>query len=107
MADLSVSEAHRLWSEGALAIVDIREEPEHEATRIAGVPLVPMSEILARLDELPTDRRLALICRSGARSGQVADYLNATGGHGDVANVEGGIIAWAAEGLPYEGEPPR
>lgn len=107
MADLDVAEAHRLWSEGALAIVDVREEPEHAATRIAGVPLVPMSEILARLDELPTDRRLALICRSGARSGQVADYLNAAGGHGDVANVEGGIIAWAAEGLPYEGEPPR
>jgi rhodanese-related sulfurtransferase len=107
MPDLGVTEAHRLWSEGALAIVDIREEPEHEVTRIAGVPLVPMSEILARLGELPTDRRLALICRSGARSGQVADYLNATGDHGDVANVEGGIIAWAAEGLPYEGDPPR
>ena len=66
-----------------------------------------MSEFLARVDELPDDRPLAIICRSGSRSAQVADYLTATGGHGEVANVEGGIIAWAAEGLPYEGDPPR
>lgn len=107
MSELSVAEAHRLWSAGELALVDCREQAEHEATRIAGVPLVPMSEIVDRVDELPTDRPLAVICRSGARSAQVADYLTAAGDHGEVANVEGGIIAWAAEGLPYEGEQPR
>jgi rhodanese-related sulfurtransferase len=37
----------------------------------------------------------------------VAEYLDANGDHGEVANVEGGILAWAAEGLPYEGESPR
>ncbi|WP_217914162.1 rhodanese-like domain-containing protein [Miltoncostaea marina] len=107
MPDLTVREAHRRWSAGELAIVDCREAPEHEATRVEGIPLLPMSELLARVDELPTDRPLAVLCRSGARSAQVADYLTAAGGHGEVANVEGGIIAWAAEGLPYEGEPPR
>ena len=107
MIELTVHEAHRRWSAGELAIIDCREEPEHEATRVDGVPLVPMSELLARLDELPADRPLAVLCRSGARSAQVAEYLTAAGGHGEVANVEGGIIAWAAEGLPYEGEPPR
>lgn len=107
MADLPVTEAHRLWSAGELAIVDVREEREHEATRIPGVPLVPMSELLTRVDEIPGDLPLAVICRSGARSAQVADFLSASGDHGDVANVEGGIIAWAAEGLPYEGESPR
>ncbi len=105
--DGSVREAHAAWHAGELAIVDCREPDEHEATRIPGVPLLPMSELLGRLDELPGDRPLAFICRSGSRSGQVADYLTATGEHGEVANVEGGIIAWAAEGLPYEGEPPR
>jgi rhodanese-related sulfurtransferase len=103
----SVAEAHRLWSAGELVIVDCREEPEHEATRVEGMPLIPMSGILSRIDELPTDRPLAIFCRSGARSAQVAEYLDANGDHGEVANVEGGILAWAAEGLPYEGEPPR
>lgn len=106
MADLTVEEAHRLWSAGELAIVDVREEREHAATRIEGVPLLPMSELLERVDELPEGTPLAVLCRSGSRSAQVADYL-AAGERDEVANVEGGIIAWAAEGLPYEGEVPR
>ena len=107
MAELSVAEAQRLWAAGELAIIDCREEPEHQATRIVGVPLIPMSEILTRVDEIPGDRPVAVLCRSGARSAQVADYLTASGEHGEVANIEGGIIAWAAAGLPYEGETPR
>jgi rhodanese-related sulfurtransferase len=107
VSDLGVRDAHAAWQAGELAIVDCRERYEHDATRIEGVPLIPMSELLARVDELPDDRALAIICRSGSRSGQVADYLTATGEHGEVANVEGGLVAWAAEGLPYEGEPPR
>ena len=107
MADLSVNEAHRMWIVGELAIVDCREEAEYEATRVPGMPLLPMSELLARVDELPSATPLAILCRSGSRSAQVADYLTAAGAHGEVANVAGGIIAWAAEGLPYDGEPPR
>ena len=107
MLELSVRDAHAAWQAGELAIVDCREQDEHDFTRIGGVPLIPMSEFLARVDELPDALPLAIICRSGSRSAQVADYLTAAGGHGEVANVEGGIIAWAVEGLPYEGDPPR
>jgi rhodanese-related sulfurtransferase len=66
-----------------------------------------MSEMRERLDEVPSDGRpLALICRSGARSGRLAEALSGLGDYGEVANVEGGIIAWAAAGLPYEGDEP-
>ena len=99
-------QAHEAWSAGTLAIVDVREEVEHDATRVPDVPLIPMSELLDRLDELPPDRPLAILCRSGSRSASVADYLVEEEGR-DAGNLEGGIIAWAAEGLPYEGEPPR
>jgi rhodanese-related sulfurtransferase len=103
---VSAREAHEAWRAGQAAIVDVREEDEHEITRVPGVPLIPMSVLLARLDELPRDAELVLICHSGSRSGYAADYLTEQGGHGEVANLEGGIIAWAAEGLPYEGESP-
>ncbi len=106
MPDFSVTEAFRLWTDGELAIIDVREETEHEVTRVEGVPLIPMSELLSSIDEIPSDMPLAVLCRSGARSAQVADYLTASGEHGEVANIEGGIIAWAVAGLPYEGEPP-
>ena len=107
MSDYSVTEAHALWSAGELVIIDVREEDEHAATRVEGVALIPMSELMGRIDEIPTDAPVAVLCRSGARSARVADYLTAAGEHGEVANIEGGIIAWAAEGLPYEGESPR
>jgi len=105
--DLTVDEAYRRWREGDLHIIDVREEAEHEVTRVEGVPLIPMSELLASIDDIPSDAPLAVLCRSGARSAQVADYLTANGEHGDVANIEGGIIAWAVAGLPYQGDAPR
>ena len=103
----SAREAYDAWQAGEVAIVDVREQSEYDATRVPGIPLLPMSELIDRIDELPTETPLVIFCRSGNRSGQVADYLNAAGDHGDVANLEGGIIAWAALGLPYEGEPPQ
>ena len=107
MADIDVTEAHRRWAAGELEIIDCREEQEYEASHVDGIPLIPMSEFLARVDELPEDRPLAIFCRTGSRSAQVADYLTATGEYGEVDNVAGGIVAWAARGLPYSGEPPR
>lgn len=102
-----MAEAHRLWTEGELAIIDVREQTEHDATRVEGIPLIPMSGLMDAIDEIPDDLPLAVLCRSGRRSAQVADFLSANGDHGEVANIEGGIIAWAHAGLPYEGEPPR
>lgn len=106
MRVLSAQDAHAAWTAGEVAILDVREQVEYDAVHIPGVPLIPMSEFLERIDELP-DRPLAILCRSGARSASVAGYLEEQAGRNDVANVEGGIIAWAASGLPYEGDPPR
>lgn len=106
-SEYTAKEAHSKWAASEAVIVDVREQREHDQTRIEGVPLIPMSELIERIDELPTDTELVILCRSGSRSARVADHLNAEGEHGEVANLEGGIIAWAADGLPYEGEPPR
>ncbi len=103
----SAKDANDAWQAGQVAIVDVREQDEYDTTHIAGMPLIPMSELMDRLDDLPSEAPLVIICRSGNRSGKVADYLNDMGDHGEVANLEGGILAWAAEGLPFEGEPPQ
>ena len=94
------------WQAGELSIIDVRETEEYKANRIPGMLNIPMSEMQTRLGELP-DGPLAIFCRSGNRSGQVADYLTGIGDYGEVANVEGGIIAWATHGLPYEGSVPQ
>jgi rhodanese-related sulfurtransferase len=103
----SPREAYEAWQAGEVTIVDVREQDEYDTTHVPGMQLLPMSEFMDRVDELPDDPPLVLFCRSGNRSGQIADYLNATGEHGEVANLEGGILAWAAMGLPYEGAPPH
>jgi len=105
MWELTPSEAYDAWQAGDLTIVDIREEGEHEQTRIPGVPLIPMSVLADRMDELP-DGPLAILCRSGARSARVTQYLTSLGTYGEVANLGGGIIAWAREGLPFDGAEP-
>ncbi|MEW6582409.1 MAG: rhodanese-like domain-containing protein [Actinomycetota bacterium] len=101
----TAQEVHALWARGEVAILDVRERDEHERTSVPGVPLIPMSELLERLDEVP-DGPLVVMCRSGARSAAVADYLTGNEGRADVANLDGGILAWAAAGLPFDGEPP-
>ncbi|MCI0345939.1 MAG: rhodanese-like domain-containing protein [Chloroflexi bacterium] len=99
--------ARRRGPDGAGALlVDVRELPEFAEVRAEGVVLLPMSSLPARLAELPIDRELLFICRSGARSGQVTAYLRAQGRQ-DVFNVEGGMIAWERAGLPVRTGPPE
>jgi rhodanese-related sulfurtransferase len=80
-------------------IVDIREADEWEAGHVDGAIHIPMSEVVARFDEVPDGA--AVICRSGARSARVVAYLEQQGR--DAVNIAGGTVQWAAEGRPMIG----
>ncbi len=82
-------------------VLDVREVTEYEAGHIPGVTLIPMGEVANRLNEIPKDQTVIVTCRSGNRSGQVADYLRQNG-YTNIHNMEGGIVAWEAAGLPIE-----
>ena len=64
---------------GHLEILDVRDSHEWEAGRIDGARHLPMREVPAHLSELPGDRTIVAVCRSGNRSGKVAEYLRANG----------------------------
>jgi len=88
--------------------LDVREPDEWQAGHIAGAVHVPMGELGARQDELATDRLIVAVCRSGNRSGQVVQALQRAGYEAE--NLDGGMQAWAREGLPFVaegGEDPR
>ncbi len=106
MTEYTPAQAFAAWQAGDVTIVDVREQREHDTTRVEGVTLIPMSELPGRVEDFPTGTPLVILCRSGNRSGQVAEFLNTDGRWGDVANLTGGILAWASDGLPYEGDPP-
>ena len=86
-----------------LLLLDVREDWE---TQLAPVPTeiihIPMGQIAARLPELDPQRETVVICRSGGRSMQVANFL-AGRGFVSVANLSGGILAWSRDldpGIP-------
>jgi rhodanese-related sulfurtransferase len=85
-------------------LLDVREVGEFAAARVPGAALLPTSSFLARIDELPVDRPLLVICRSGNRSAAVTGYLQRSG-RDDVTNIAGGMILWERSGLPVQRGP--
>jgi rhodanese-related sulfurtransferase len=92
-----------------IQLVDCRELYEWDAGRIEGAVHIPLNSIMAGAGaDLDKDRPIAVICRSGNRSELATMMLQARGF--DAHNVEGGMEAWAAEGLPFtadDGSPGR
>jgi rhodanese-related sulfurtransferase len=82
-------------------LLDVREDFEWKAGRAPTAVHIPMYDVPPRIGELPKDQTVAVICHVGARSAQVAHWLRAQGY--DAHNVEGGMEAWSAVGLPVEG----
>jgi rhodanese-related sulfurtransferase len=79
-------------------IVDVREADEFAQERIAGVVLLPISQFVARHQELPRDRPLLMLCAAGSRSTSATMYL-LQAGWTDVRNITGGMIGWRYAGL--------
>ena len=77
-------------------MLDVREPDEWAAGHAPTARHLPMSQLTARIGELPDDDPLYVVCRSGGRSARVVAYL-ANQGYPAV-NVEGGMQAWSAQG---------
>ncbi len=97
MNEISVSELARRHDAGEdFLLLDVREPDEIATASIPWASVIPMGEIPERVAELPADKPIYVLCRSGARSGRVTQFLNQNG-YPDAANVVGGILAWAKE----------
>ncbi|MBI5667868.1 MAG: rhodanese-like domain-containing protein [Chloroflexi bacterium] len=81
-------------------LLDVRQPEEFRAGHIAGAKLIPLDQLSARLHELPRDREILCVCRSGSRSGVAARQLASAGFTS--ANLGGGMIAWQRAGLPVK-----
>jgi rhodanese-related sulfurtransferase len=94
----SPRELHDWLAAGEAMLVDVREVNEFAAERIPGALLHPLSTFEPKA--IPTLRpRLVLQCGGGGRSMRAAQVLVAAG-HEQVYNLDGGIKAWKALGLP-------
>jgi rhodanese-related sulfurtransferase len=81
-----------------LFLLDVREPVEWDAGHVPGSVHVPMGELGGRLAELPRDRLVVAVCRSGARSAAVVGALTHAGYRAE--NLDGGLLAWREAKLP-------
>jgi rhodanese-related sulfurtransferase len=94
---ITPEDAVRLLDEGAV-LVDVREQDEWQVGRAPQAVHIPLGELGLRAAELPADRKLVMVCRSGGRSGVAAEALVNRGL--EALNLAGGMQAWKAALLP-------
>lgn len=98
---LRAAEVAQLLAQHQVALVDTRDPPVFARMHLPGAVNIPLSEIsnrLAELHMLPAEP--VLYCRGGEQSKELATRLASEGT--PVAFLEGGVLAWEAEGLPVE-----
>lgn len=83
---------------GELLLVDVRERDERAEEHISGSCHIPLGELGDRMGELRAGKPVAFLCRSGGRSAIAAAAAEQM--LTNVADVRGGMVAWAAAGLP-------
>jgi rhodanese-related sulfurtransferase len=82
----------RLTAGEDLLLIDVREDDEVATGMIPGAQHIPMGQIPQRTEELPADAEVIFICRSGARSQRVCEYLQQFGFN--TSNLSGGMLEW-------------
>ena len=73
-----------------LEVIDVREQEEADIVRVKNSKLIPMGELMDRIDEIDWNKKVIFICRSGSRSGYMAEMIEQSGK--DVINLAGGIF---------------
>lgn len=80
-----------------IQIIDVREPHEYEIARIPGTQLIPLGQVVNRMNELDAARETVLHCKGGVRSAKAIEALISAGFEGRLINLTGGITAWSNE----------
>jgi glyoxylase-like metal-dependent hydrolase (beta-lactamase superfamily II)/rhodanese-related sulfurtransferase len=105
--DVDVAEVAAADAPGWLAkhprarIIDVREQEEWAAGHLSGAALLPQADLASRLDELPHDEDLLVVCAGGVRSRRATGFLQGAGFE-RVFSLEGGTDAWREAGQPLD-----
>lgn len=97
---VDLDRAQLLLDNGAL-MLDVREREEFDAGHVPPARNIPLAELPDHLGDLPRNRTIVCICRSGGRSARATLFLIESGF--EVVNVEGGVIAWHLDDRPFVG----
>lgn len=97
-ATISTQRGYELYEEGVF-VLDVREQFEWDDFHVPNTTLIPLGQLAARVNEVPQDAKIVVICNSGNRSDEGRDILLAAG-FTDVTSMDGGVQAWRSLGYP-------
>jgi rhodanese-related sulfurtransferase len=97
-SEISVAEAVSKREAGAF-ILDVRQPEEWDEFHVPDSTLIPLDQLASRINELPKDKEIVIVCRSGNRSAQGRDIL-LDAGFAQVTSMAGGLTQWKAAGYP-------
>ena len=98
MQEITASELKaRLDSGDDIQLIDVRQPDEHAFARIDGAKLIPLGEIMARMNEIDPTCETVIHCKMGHRSARAIEALERSGFTGNLYNLVGGITAWSNE----------
>ncbi|WP_281239993.1 rhodanese-like domain-containing protein [Flavobacterium praedii] len=95
----------QLWINNGALLVDVREKEEvaQLAYNVPNIVNIPLTEFEERFAEIPRDREVVVVCKSGVRSLRAAAFL-INNGYDQVVNMKHGIIRWVQKGFPTIGD---
>ncbi len=97
---VSAIELHQLMANTTVRLIDVREQWEFDSGHVPGAQWLPMALVPVRKEEFVSAHPVYVICRTGARSGQVVAWLAQQGIA--ATNVAGGTQLWGQQGYPIE-----
>ena len=98
-AQISVDEAYKLYGQGDVFFLDVRQPEEWNEYHAPDTTLIPLGELASRVNELPRDKKIVVVCRSGNRSQEGRDILRSAGFE-SVTSMSGGLKTWRDAGYP-------
>jgi sulfur-carrier protein adenylyltransferase/sulfurtransferase len=98
MQEITATELKRRMDAGEdVQLIDVRQPDEYAFAQIKGAKLIPLGEIVQRMDEIDQNKEVILQCKVGGRSATAIQMLTRAGFQGKMSNLRGGITAWSNE----------
>ncbi len=98
--DVEPRRVAELQAQGTIQLVDVREDYEWDAGRIAGSRHLPLGDLTAQAETINRETPVVFVCRVGGRSTMAANAFRRAGF--DAYTMTGGMVEWAAQDLPLE-----
>ena len=98
MQEITATELkHRMDAGDDIQLIDVRQPDEYNFAKIPGAKLIPLGDIIKRMDEIDPNRETVVHCKMGGRSAKAIEALQRAGFKGGLKNMKGGITAWSNE----------